>query len=171
MALRDILTYPDPRLVQKADLITDFHAGIDQLAQDMLETMLHANGIGLAAPQVGIMSQVIAVSVPRGNEPRQDYVLCNPRVIEGGGKAMVEEACLSLPGFFIQVPRYEKIRLQAKTPKGKDVSLEAQGLLSICIQHEIDHLDGRLLVHHASSLKRGMYRKKQIKLKKKVQYA
>jgi peptide deformylase len=168
MALRDILTYPDPRLLKKAKPVSKFDQSIQQLTKDMLETMHHANGIGLAAPQVGVLLNIIVGSVPKEQQKTKQYVLCNPRIVEGQGKTAVEEACLSLPGFYLEVTRHEKIWLQAKDPSGNDFSMEADGLLAICIQHEMDHLEGRLLVHHASSLKRGLYRKKQIKLKKQA---
>ena len=158
MALLDILHFPDPRLRIRArpvSAVTDVHR---ILIRDMLETMYAAPGIGLAAIQVGVAERVIVVDVSEhGDEPRA-YI--NPEILSAGGKERMQEGCLSVPGVFEEVERAERIRFRALDQYGKVVEFDADGLLAVCIQHEIDHLDGRLFVDYLSELKRKRIRKR-----------
>ncbi len=158
MALLDILHFPDPRLRIRAKpvaAVTDAHR---RLIRDMLETMYAAPGIGLAATQVGVAERVIVVDVSdEGDEPR-GYI--NPEILSADGKEVMQEGCLSVPGVFEEVERAERIRFRALDPEGKPVEFDADGLLAVCLQHEIDHLDGRLFVDYLSELKRKRIRKR-----------
>ncbi len=161
MAILDILHYPDPRLRTRAAPVAQVDDRIRRLAADMLETMYHAPGVGLAATQVNVHERVIVVDVsPEHNDPRC-YV--NPVVIAKEGEEEMEEGCLSVPGVFDTVRRAEKIRMRALDLQGQPLELDADGLLAVCIQHEIDHLDGKLFVDYLSGLKRDRIRKKLAK--------
>ena len=158
MALLDILHFPDPRLRIRARpvaAVTDAHR---RLARDMLETMYAAPGIGLAATQVGVAERVIVVDVSDGGDEPRVYI--NPEVLAADGKERMQEGCLSVPGVFEEVERAERIRFRALDQDGGRVEFEADGLLAVCIQHEIDHLDGRLFVDYLSELKRKRIRKR-----------
>ncbi|MFO8033023.1 MAG: peptide deformylase [Desulfohalobiaceae bacterium] len=158
--LREIITFPDPRLKQQAREIQEPDQKIQNLAQDMAETMYENQGIGLAAPQVGELLSLITVDIS-GPENRDSLlVLLNPRIVQFEGRTQTEEACLSLPSFKTYVQRAQQLTVQGLDLEGKGVELEADGLLAICLQHEIDHLKGITLVEHASVLKRSMYQKK-----------
>ncbi len=158
MSKLSILEFPDPRLRRVAkpvDAVTDRER---QLASDMLETMYDARGIGLAATQVneGVRLLVLDLSEER-NEPK---VFINPEIIERDGSQTCEEGCLSVPGIYAEVKRAERIRVRALDTDGESFELEADGLLAVCIQHEIDHLDGKVFVDYLSPLKRRMVEKK-----------
>jgi len=158
MAILDILEFPDPRLRTKAKPVTKVDDEIRKLTDDMLETMYEAPGIGLAATQVNVHQRIVVIDISEDkNEP---LVLINPsfEVIEG--EQQYDEGCLSVPGYYETVTRAEKIRLKATNRDGEPFELEADGLLSVCIQHELDHLDGKLFVDHISKLKRDRIRKK-----------
>lgn len=158
MALLDILEFPDPRLRTKAKPVTVVDDKIRKLCDDMLETMYAAPGIGLAATQVNVHQRIVVIDT--SEEKNQPLVLINPtfEVIEG--EQQYDEGCLSVPGFYETVTRAEKIRLKALGRDGQPYELIADGLLSVCIQHELDHLDGKLFVDHISKLKRDRIRKK-----------
>jgi len=158
MAILDILHYPDTRLRTQAMPVEAFDENIAQLAGDMLETMYEAPGIGLAATQVDIHLRLIVVDV---SEDRTDpLVLINPEIIDKGGEESMDEGCLSVPGFYEKVTRADWIQVRALDPNGKPFELHADGLKAVCIQHEIDHLDGKLFVDYLSILKRQRIRKK-----------
>lgn len=158
MAILNILHYPDPRLRNKAEPVTDINADIRQLADDMLETMYDAPGIGLAAIQVNVQKRVIVIDV---SEDKSDpLVLINPEVIDAEGEREFEEGCLSVPEAYEAVTRADKIRVKAVNFDGEDYEFPAEGILATCIQHEIDHLDGKLFVDYLSNLKRQRIRKK-----------
>ncbi|MCG8432831.1 MAG: peptide deformylase [Gammaproteobacteria bacterium] len=158
MALLNILHYPDPRLRNRAKPVEAVDDSIRMLIDDMLETMYAAPGIGLAAIQVNVAKRVIVVDV---SEDRSAPVaLVNPEIIEHSGSEKMEEGCLSVPGFFEEVERADKIKVRALDRDGKPFELETDGLLAVCIQHEIDHLDGKLFVDYLSDLKRSRIRKK-----------
>jgi peptide deformylase len=160
MAIRKIFTYPDPVLTRVARPVEKFDAELSTLISDMVETMRHAPGIGLAAPQVGESLRVIVVEIPsEGERASELHAVCNPEITRREGKAKTEEGCLSCPGFFVEVDRSERITVEGEHPDGTRFRIDAEGLLAICFQHEIDHLDGKLLVHHVSPLKRDLYRK------------
>lgn len=158
MALLDILEFPDPRLRTQAKPVALVDDRIRKLTDDMLETMYAAPGIGLAATQVNVHQRIVVIDV--SEDKNQPLVLINPafEVIEG--EQQYDEGCLSVPGFYETVTRAEKIRVKALDRNGQPFEREADGLLSVCIQHELDHLDGKLFVDHISRLKRERIRKK-----------
>ena len=166
MAVLDILHHPDPRLRNVAlpvEVVDDF---VRKLADDLLETMYAARGIGLAAVQVGVARRVIVVDVSPGrNAP---FALVNPRVAEACEEAEFEEGCLSVPGVFETVSRANRVRIEALDREGEAVSIDADGPLAACLQHEIDHLDGRLFVDYLSRLKRERIRKRAVKRKREA---
>jgi peptide deformylase len=152
MATLEILHFPDPRLRQPARPVETVDAEIRQLVDDMLETMYAAPGIGLAATQVNVQRQVIVIDISADkNEP---LCLINPEILESRGEEEMEEGCLSVPGYFEKVRRADWIRVRALGRDGESFELETDGLLAVCIQHEMDHLDGKLFVDYLSPLKR-----------------
>jgi len=158
MAILEILEYPDPRLRTRAKPVEQVTDDLRQLAEDMLETMYAAPGIGLAATQVNVHRRMLVVDVSENrDEPR---ILVNPEIIERDGEQVVEEGCLSVPGIYDTVERAQHIRVRCLGLDGEPFELEAEGLLAVCIQHEIDHLDGKLFVDYLSDLKRQRIRKK-----------
>lgn len=158
MALLPILHYPDPRLRTPARPVAAITEEIRTLAADMFETMYHAPGIGLAATQVNVQQRVIVVDVSR--EKDQPMCLVNPEILEKDGEEEMEEGCLSVPGVFESVRRAERVRVRYLSLEGKETIIDADGLLAVCIQHEIDHLDGRLFVDYLSTLKRNRIRRR-----------
>ncbi len=146
MALLTILTDENPRLRLKSHKVTKFDKNLRKLAEDMLETMETANGIGLAAPQVGVLQRLVVVDIPEdlefdGSEPFQAVVV-NPEIIKCSGEQVGEEGCLSVPGWYGDVKRYDQITLRGQDVTGKPIRLKVEGLPSRALQHEIDHLDG-----------------------------
>lgn len=158
MAKLEILTFPDERLRHRAEPVQTVDDGIRQLVDDMLETMYDAPGIGLAAIQVNVSRRVVVIDT--SDEKDQPLCLINPEILERSGEEQMEEGCLSVPGFFETVTRSDRVRVRALDRNGEPFELDADGLLAVCIQHEIDHLDGRLFVDHISSLKRQRIRRK-----------
>ncbi|MGQ0658836.1 MAG: peptide deformylase [Chromatiales bacterium] len=158
MALLPILHFPDPRLRIRADAVKTVDDSIRSLASDMLETMYAAPGIGLAATQVNVRKRVIVADL----SPAKDQPLCliNPEILNSEGEEEMEEGCLSVPGVFETVRRAERVRVGALDLDGQPVEMVADGLLAVCIQHEIDHLNGKLFVDYLSALKRNRLRKK-----------
>ena len=161
MARLSILEFPDPRLRKIASPITDVTGKIATLADDMLETMYAAPGIGLAASQVNVHQRLIVLDV--SNEKNEPVILINPEIIATEGEREAEEGCLSVPGFYEPVTRPARIEVAAINRDGKPYTLVAEELLAVCIQHEMDHLEGRLFVDYISNTKRQMIRKKLIK--------
>jgi peptide deformylase len=164
MALLQILEFPDPRLRTRAQPVTQVDASLRQLVDDMFETMYSAPGIGLAATQVNVPKRLLVIDISDRRD--QPLVLINPDVVAREGVEETEEGCLSVPGVFDKVTRAEKILVRALDRDGKPFELEADGLLAVCIQHEIDHLDGKLFVDYLSELKRTRIRKKLEKERK-----
>jgi peptide deformylase len=160
MALRDILVWPEDCLKMKAAEIVDIDFHVISLADDMVQTMYAAPGVGLAAPQVGESKRMIVLDPHAKDNPGNPMVVVNPVIAEGTGKEMSEEMCLSVPNFAVEVPRYTKILLKGVDLKGKPVEIEAEGFLARILQHEIDHLNGQVILGYASSLKRSIYMKK-----------
>ncbi|QVL48601.1 MAG: peptide deformylase [Thiocapsa sp.] len=158
MAKLDILTFPDPRLRRKAIPVARVDADIVRLVDDMLETMYAAPGIGLAAIQVNVPRRVVVIDVSENHDT--PLCLINPEILAREGEEQMDEGCLSVPGFFEPVKRAERVRVQALDREGEPFTLDADGLLAVCIQHEIDHLDGKLFVDHISMLKRQRIRRK-----------
>ncbi|MEE2914953.1 MAG: peptide deformylase [Pseudomonadota bacterium] len=161
MARLSILEFPDPRLRKIASPITDVTGKIATLADDMLETMYAAPGIGLAASQVNVHQRLIVVDI--SNEKNEPVILINPKIIATEGEREVEEGCLSVPGFYEPVTRPARIEVAAINRNGEPYTMVAEGLLAVCIQHEMEHLEGRLFVDYISNTKRQMIRKKLIK--------
>ncbi len=164
MALLNILHYPDPRLRTKADPVTEFDNRLKTLISDMFETMYEAPGIGLAATQVNVHKRLLVMDVSEEkNEPK---VLINPEFLSREGEEEMDEGCLSVPGYYETVRRAEKIAVRAQDADGKFFEITADGLEAVCIQHEMDHLEGKLFVDYISGLKRDRIRKKLEKQKK-----
>ncbi|MBX3704440.1 MAG: peptide deformylase [Steroidobacteraceae bacterium] len=153
-----ILEYPDPRLRTRAVPVAAVDAPLRDLIDDMLETMYAANGIGLAATQVDVHQRLLVADVSEGrNQPR---VFINPEILSKDGSTTSQEGCLSVPGYYDDVPRAQRVRVRALGRDGKVFEEDLEGLLAICVQHEIDHLDGRLFVDYLSEMKRQRVRKK-----------
>ena len=161
MSTLPILKFPDPRLREVAKPVARVDKSLWGTFDDMLETMYDAPGVGLAAPQVGINQRFTVLDVSENHD--QPLVLVNPEVIGGENLCDMEEGCLSVPGHYEKVKRYEIVRVKAQDKDGKELQLEADGLLAHCIQHEIDHLNGTLFVDYLSRLKRERIRKRLIK--------
>ncbi|TCK16793.1 peptide deformylase [Thiogranum longum] len=158
MAKLEILHFPDPRLRTRAKPVEEVDAALRELIEDMFETMYAAPGIGLAATQVNVHQRVLVIDLSQEHdEPR---VFINPEILEKDGVEEMDEGCLSVPGIYERVKRAEHIRVRALDRDGQIFEQEADGLLAVCIQHEIDHLDGKLFVDYLSSLKRNRIRKK-----------
>ena len=159
MSLLEIVTFPDPVLSKKAGEVGDVDGEVKKLMDDMLETMYKAPGVGLAAPQVGIDKRVIVIDIgPK--EDRSPIFLANPEILESEGEIIFEEGCLSLPEFQTEVNRNASVLVRGINEKGKEVTHDVEGFLAIVFQHEIDHLNGILLVDKVSKLKRDIYRRK-----------
>ncbi len=164
MALLEILHFPDHRLRLRARPVTQVDDQVRQMVKDMLETMYQAPGIGLAAIQVNIQLEVIVIDVSENKD--QPLCLINPKIIELDGSEEMQEGCLSVPGFYENVTRAERVKIQALNESGESFELEADDLLAVCIQHEMDHLQGKLFVDYLSPLKRQRIKKKLVKLEK-----
>lgn len=167
MALRDILIHPDPRLKTVADPVKDPSA-MKSLAEDMLETMYHAPGIGLAAPQVGILQRLLVMDCEKeeGASPKP-MVLINPQIIWASDEVSVyEEGCLSIPEIYNDIERPSEVDVTWQNLDGEDQSARFDGLWATCVQHEIDHLDGKLFIDYLKPLKRQMITRKMQKLKR-----
>ncbi|MCB5185539.1 peptide deformylase [Methylobacillus gramineus] len=158
MAILDILTYPDPRLYKVASPVDDVNGDIRRLVRDMAETMYDAPGIGLAATQVDVHKQVIVMDLSEDKSELRVFI--NPRILNSCGTQDYEEGCLSVPGVYDTVTRAEKVTVEALDEHGKPFTLEAEGLLAVCIQHEIDHLLGKVFVEYLSSLKQSRIKNK-----------
>lgn len=164
MALLQILEFPDPRLRTHAQPVTEVDAALRTLIDDMFETMYAAPGIGLAATQVNVAKRLLVLDLSERHDA--PLVLINPEILARDGVEETEEGCLSVPGYFDKVTRAERIRVRALDRDGERIEFEAEGLLAVCIQHEIDHLDGKLFVDYLSELKRTRIRKKLEKERK-----
>lgn len=151
MALLPILRYPDPRLHTVAKPVASVDAGTRKLAADMLETMYEAPGIGLAATQVNVHQRVLVLDV--SEDKSQPMVFINPEILWREGECVGEEGCLSVPGIYETVKRSERVKVRALNADGDPFEIEADGLLAVCLQHEIDHLDGKVFVEYLSNLK------------------
>ncbi len=166
MAIRKIIHYPEPLLKQKSALVTEFNDELKQLADDMAETMYAAPGVGLAAPQVGVLQRLIVLDCSPKDAENDLIIAVNPEVISGSGDSLEEEGCLSVPGYYASVKRYSEVTMRYQDTAGNVHERQADGLLAIGIQHEIDHLEGILFVDRLSPLKRSMFKKKYLKMLK-----
>ena len=164
MAKLTILEFPDPRLRKRAIPVDTVDDKLNTLIDDMFETMYDAPGIGLAATQVDVHIRLLIVDVSADND--EPNALINPEILEKDGETVSEEGCLSVPGYYEEVKRAEHIRVRFLNRKGEEVELEAEGLLAVCIQHEIDHLDGKLFVDYLSEAKRQRIRKRLLRDKR-----
>jgi len=166
MALLNIHTFPDPILRQKALPVIDFDQSLDDTAKSMLETMYESSGIGLAAVQAGILKKIIVIDLISGEEDislREPHVFVNPKILKKYGSTASEEGCLSVIDFRGDVERAEKISVEYQDVKGNIHQMEAEEMMSICLQHEIDHLNGILFIDHLPVLKQKMVKKKLTK--------
>ncbi len=161
MAKLEILTYPDKRLRQVAEPVTEFNDRLRTLSEDMAETMYDAPGIGLAAIQVDVTQRLVVMDI--SEEKNQLRVLVNPEIVKQEGSVITQEGCLSVPEIYADVERAEKITMRAQDINGKPFEIEADELLAVCIQHEIDHLNGTVFVDHLSRIRRDRIRKKLLK--------
>ncbi|MBI3785696.1 MAG: peptide deformylase [Deltaproteobacteria bacterium] len=161
MALRKILTYPAEELKHFSEPVKNIDGGIDQLVTDLVDTMYHAPGVGLAAPQVGITERIIVVDVDAAEDPGKKLVkLINPVIVEAEGSVIWEEGCLSVVDYTAEVKRANRILVRAWTTEEKEIEIEAEEFFAVALQHEIDHLDGKLFIDRISRLKRDLYRRK-----------
>lgn len=167
MALLEILHYPDERLHLKAKSVTEFNDELHQFIENMKETMYESNGIGLAATQVNIQKRIFITDLARENEPSQFAVYINPIISNKIGEVEGDEGCLSVPGVFEKVKRAETITVDFQDEQGNQHTITCNGLKAICIQHENDHLDGKVFVDYLSGLKQNFIKKKMKKLFKK----
>jgi len=167
--IRTILTYPNPELKKKSAPVTIINDKIRDLVQDMAETMYAAPGIGLAAPQVGVHQRVIIIDISPKDEKPDLIVAINPVIIRGEGESYEEEGCLSVPRYGANVRRYASVVVSGLNLEGEEVTWQAEGLLAVAFQHEIDHLDGRLFIDHLSPLKKDIFRKKYRQMTEQAQ--
>ena len=168
MSKREIIIEPDPILRKKSEPIEKVDNQVRKLLDDMIETMYEAPGIGLAAVQVGILKRVIVIDISK-DEKKDPLFLINPKIIfKSKNKSVHEEGCLSIPGYFAEIERPSECHLEYLDYNGKSKKIKAKGLLSTCIQHEIDHLNGTLFIDYLSKLKKDMIIKKLVKHKKEI---
>jgi peptide deformylase len=164
MAILNILEFPDPRLKTVAKDVKSFDIELKKLIEDMTETMYLANGIGLAATQVNVHERLLVLDVSEDQDQPRVYI--NPQILSHSGEQNHEEGCLSVPGIYASVKRAENVTVKAQDADGKSFEEQLEGLHAVCVQHEMDHLIGRLFVDYLSPLKRNMVRKKLEKQKK-----
>jgi peptide deformylase len=158
MALLPILEYPDPRLRERALPVSTFDEALGRLVDDMLETMYAAPGIGLSATQVNVRRRLLVIDVSEKRD--EPLVFVNPEIVSREGAAKTEEGCLSVPGIFDQVERAARVRVRAQDRVGEWFERDFEGMVAVCVQHEIDHLEGKLFVDYLSDIKRERIRKK-----------
>ena len=163
MALREILLYPDARLRNVATPVTQFDIHLKKLIDDMFETMYHDDGVGLAATQINVQSRIIVID--QSDDHKSPIILINPEIIEKKGISSLKEGCLSVPGVYECLNRAEYVKVKTHDLNGNVFEIEGEDLLSVCIQHEIDHLDGKLLIDTLSRLKQMRIKDKLIKYK------
>lgn len=164
MALREIKTYPDPILATTCVPVEEIDGETRTLAQDMIETLYQANGLGLAAPQVGSTLRLIVVDLREDEQQRGNpLVVVNPEICEASGEIVHQEGCLSVPEYYADVRRAENVVVKGRDLEGREFTLEAQGIMAVCFQHEIDHLNGTLFLDHLSPLKRSLYKRRRAK--------
>ena len=167
MAIIPLVKAPDPRLKAKTEPVKDIDGKLKRFMDDMLETMKDAKGIGLAANQVGVLKRVAVIDLDPGGANSKPYYLVNPRIVETSSElATYNEGCLSVPDFWEDVQRPAKLTVEYEDEKGKTQTVEADGLMATCLQHEIDHLNGMLFIDHLSRLKRSMALRKSAKQKR-----
>lgn len=161
MAIRELVIFPDERLRHATQVVRAFTAELARLAEDMLETMYHHQGVGLAAPQIGVAEKIFVVDVSESRQ--QPMVFVNPQILDKQGMSEYEEGCLSVPNYYAKVCRPATIQVRAQNVRGEDFTLTAEGLFATCIQHENDHLNGGLFIDYLSKLKQSRAEKKVAK--------
>ena len=166
MAIREIITFPNPVLREKAKKITTFDDELKKLAADMGETMYDAPGVGLAANQIGIARQIVVVDISEQEDEKKYIALINPVISDGEGSVTGEEGCLSVLEYESKVKRFQKIKVTAQNLEGEEIDFEAEDRFARIIQHEVDHLRGKLFIDHISRLKLALYKKKLKKILK-----
>jgi peptide deformylase len=166
MSVLSILEFPDPRLRTRAAPVSVFDAKLKQFVADMFETMYAANGVGLAATQVNVHQRVLGTDMSEGRT--EPLALINAQILEKEGSQVYQEGCLSFPGLYADVTRALKVKVKAHDVDGNEIVVDAEGPLAVCIQHEIDHLDGKVFVDYLSPLKRGMLLKRLEKARKQA---
>ncbi len=159
MAVLEVLRYPNPVLKSKAILVKEIDSELRSLINDMAETMYASSAVGLAAPQVGKLLRVAVVDVTPKAEGKNLIVLINPKIVAKEGETVLEEGCLSVPDYREKVKRWARVKVEALDQEGKIREIEGEGLLSIALQHETDHLNGMLIIDRISSLKRSIFKK------------
>ena len=166
MTIRKILTFPDPKLREVAEEVTNFDSNLTQLADDLLDTMYEFKGIGLAAIQIGVRKRIIVADI--SEERQEPHIFINPKIkiLNENKKGGYDEGCLSIPGFYEEVIRPTQVEISFQNLSGENKKLIPEGLLGVVVQHETDHLDGKLMVDYISSVKRQRIRSKLLKLKK-----
>ncbi len=167
MAIREILKYPNPLLKKRSEEVDQIDGEIKRLVQDMIETMYDAGGVGLAAPQVGISRRIIVVDVSPIDPQQALFAMINPEIVSEEGEVDHEEGCLSVPDCLEKVKRREKFRVRGTSPEGGEVEISGEGILAFALQHELDHLNGILILDRVSPLKRDIYRRKVKKEKRR----
>ncbi|ADU65287.1 peptide deformylase [Desulfurispirillum indicum] len=169
--IHPILTYPDPLLKKISQPVTQFDSALQQLVSDMFDTMYNANGVGLAAPQIGILRRICVLDPASGKEEEaQPLVLINPQILSGEGLTTFEEGCLSVPGYYGEIKRYERIQVQFNDLQGQEQTAILDGFTAIIAQHEMDHLNGKLFIEHLGSSERDLIRRKIRKAMKEGSY-
>ncbi|MGQ9857290.1 MAG: peptide deformylase [Thermodesulfobacteriota bacterium] len=163
MSVLPIVTYPDPRLKRPSHPVVGDPKAWERLVRDMWDTMYQAPGVGLAAPQVGHNIRLFVVDVSSHQEGTEPLVFFNPELLAGDGELLWEEGCLSVPDLVVEMPRMERVRMAGLDLSGRRFEVDAQGLLAVALQHELDHLEGRLIIDRLSSLKRELYRKRRLR--------
>ena len=161
-----ILKYPEPVLSQPGEPVSEFDDKLRKLAADMFETTYASQGVGLAAPQVGVSKRLTVIDLSMGKDPKDKMVLVNPEIISSDGRLYEEEGCLSFPEIKEKVVRAAKVRIRAQNEYGKWFEMDAEDLLSRCFQHEIDHVDGMLFIYRMSALKRDLALRKIRKMQR-----
>jgi len=164
MAILEILKYPEPVLSKVAAAVKNFNGRTVNLVNDMLETMYAAPGVGLAAPQVGVSRRIVVLDIDHENPGKQVYKLINPLITRAEGEVVWEEGCLSVVDYTAEVRRAAQVEVVAFDEKENPIKIEADGLLAVALQHEIDHLDGKLFIDRISRLKRDLYTRRRKKM-------
>jgi peptide deformylase len=166
MSLHTIIEFPDPRLRTRAEPVTVFDAELKQFVADLFETMYDANGVGLAATQVNVHKRVLVTDM--SDDRNEPLALINPQILEKAGSQVYQEGCLSFPGLYADVTRALTVKVKAQNVRGEEIIVEVEGPLAVCIQHEMDHLEGKVFVDYLSSLKRNLLLKRLEKARKQA---
>jgi len=166
MSLLTIIEFPDPRLRTRAEPVTVFDAELKQFVADLFETMYDSNGVGLAATQVNVHKRVLVTDM--SDDRNEPLALINAQILEKEGSQVYQEGCLSFPGLYADVTRALKIKVRAQNTDGEEIIVEAEGPLAVCVQHEMDHLEGKVFVDYLSSLKRNLLLKRLEKARKQA---